>query len=86
LISQAYAIQHDLLQSKRPLPKVTGLGKKELFCYSAYAVILQLTDAWNQAREHSILACAVELEGSDLLLSMPALRRMNVLIYPATGQ
>jgi len=45
LVSQAYAIQHDLLQSKRPLPKVTGLGKKELFCYGAYAVSLRLTDA-----------------------------------------
>jgi len=26
------------------------------------------------------------LEGLDLLLSMPALRRMNVLIHPAMGQ
>jgi len=86
LVSQAYAVQHDLFQSKGPLPKVTGLGKKELFCYSAYAVSLQLTDAWNQAREHSILAYAVELEGSDLLLGMLALHCIDVLIHPAIGQ
>jgi len=86
LVSQAYAIQHDLFHSKGPLPKVTGLGKKELFYYSAYAVSLRLTDAWNQAREHSILAYAVELEGTDLLLGMLALRRMNVLIHLATRQ
>jgi len=61
LVSQAYAIQHDLFQSKELLPKVTGLGKKELFCYGAYTVSLRLTDAWNQAKEHSILAYAVEL-------------------------
>jgi len=86
LVSQAYAIQHDLLQSEGPLPKISGLGKKELFCYSAYVVSLRLTDAWNQAKEHSILAYDVELEGTDLLLGMPALRRMDVLIHLATGQ
>jgi len=86
LVSQAYAVQHDLLQSEGPLPKISGLGKKELFCYGAYAVSLRLTNAWNQAKEHSILAYAVELEGTDLLLGMPALRRMNMLIHPATGQ
>jgi len=86
LISQAYAIQHDLFQSKGPLPKISRLGKKELFCYGGYAVSLRLADAWNQAKEHSILAYAVKLEGTDLLLGMPVLRRINVLIHPATGQ
>jgi len=86
LVSQAHAIQYDLFQSKEPLPKVTGLGKKQLFCYGAYAVSLRLTNAWNQAKEHFVLAYAVELEGIDLLLGMLALRHLNMLIYPATGQ
>lgn len=80
MVSQRFAVERQLpiLQTDLPLP--TSLDGQPIYCYGAYLLICKFTDDWGQIRKQNLTFYAVDKEGPELLLGMPALKECKVRI------
>ena len=57
-----------------------------MYCYGAYQLDYWIVDSWGQGRKCSTLFYAVDQEGPDIVLGMPALSQLQILLDPAAAQ
>ena len=80
LVAQRFVVQYDLQPERAALPTPVWPSGQGVYCYGAYQLSYKATDDWGQEKECSSLFYAVDQEGSDLIIGMPALHKSGVLI------
>ena len=86
LISQRFVVQYDLQPVDAVLPTTRTIGGHSMYCYGAYKLDYWLVDSWGHGRECRTLFYAVDQQGPDLVLGMPALSQLHILVDPQAEQ
>lgn len=81
VISQRFALEHNLDKIEAPLPTPKWMDGNSTYCYGAYHVTYELQDSWgyNKRCEHIFYAIAKD-DGPPLVLGMPGLTDERIKI------
>ena len=73
VISQRFALEHNLRQIDTPLPSPQWMDGRSTYCYGAYIVSYMLQDSWAHEKRCEHTFYAIDKEGPPLVLGIPAL-------------
>ena len=86
IISQYFAMELELKPMKNvKLPQSEWINKQTMFCYDAYQVIIQATDAWGQEKNSTHIFYSLNKTGIPLILGMPYLWAEGIMIDCTTS-
>ena len=80
LVSQRFVVQYDLQPERAVLPTPVWPSGQGAFCYGAFQLSYVAPDDWGQEKECSSLFYAVDQEGPDLIIGMPALHKSGIIV------
>ena len=80
LVSQRFVVQYDLQPERAVLPTPVWPSGQGAFCYGAFQLSYVATDDWGQEKECSSLFYAVDQEGPDVIIGMPALHKAGIVV------
>ena len=73
IISQHFALEHDLQPAQGPLPSPQWMDGKTVYCYGAYIVSCVLRDSWAREKRSQHVFYAIDKDGPPIVLGLPAL-------------
>ena len=79
LVSQRFVVQYNLQPERAVSPTPVWPSGQGAFYYRAFQLSYIATDDWGQEKECSLF-CAVDQEGPDLTIGMPALYKSGIIV------
>ena len=73
VISQRFALEHNLQSVQGPLPSPQWMDGRTTYCYGAYVVTYVLRDSWGCEKRCQHTFYAIDKEGPPIVLGLPAL-------------